>query len=122
MGKITETELKLLLNEKLCDMADALMLYYDPCGIRDSACKGGDPNPCCVNSQFGRGGCPFMRDGKCNFRNCDCKLWLCETAVKAADPKCIEALKMLEHFAKLFGLVRSPLIGERYSGADKQPK
>src|SRR3990167_3801292 len=119
---ITENDLKLFLNEKLCELADVMMTYYDCCHLRGSSCKAGDPNPCCKNSQFGKGLCPFWKNNRCNFRNCDCRLWLCETAVKTTDPVCVEGLKLLEQFAKLYGLVRTPLIGERYSGADKQPK
>lgn len=60
-------------------------------------------------------------DDKCQFDNPDCKLWICNTAIKTTDPKCVEALKFLEQFCQLYGLVRHPLIGEGYSGADRQP-
>ncbi len=119
---MTEQELIILLNEKLCDIADALMCYYDCCSIKDSACKVADPNPCCINSQFGKGLCPFWINNRCNFRHADCKLWICETAIKTTNPKCIEALKFLEQFARLYGIIRIPLIGESYAGADRQPK
>ena len=119
---MNEIELTILLNDKLKDMAMAMMTYYDCCGIKGSACKGGDPNPCCVNSRFGRGTCPFLKEGGCSFRNAACSLWLCESAIKTTDPKCVEGLKLLEQFGALYGLVRKPFIGHPYSGADKQPK
>ncbi len=119
---MNELDLHLFLSQKLAEMASAMMQYYDCCGIKMATCKAGDPNPCCLNSQFGKGLCPFWMHGKCQFENCDCRLWICNTAIETTDPKCVEALKLLEQFAKLYGLVRTPLIGERYSGADRQPQ
>lgn len=116
---MTEAELTIFLNEKLCDIADVLLDYYDCCGIEGASCKAGEVNPCCTGkTKFGHP-CPFW-NGKCGFRNADCKLWLCETAVKSTDPKCVEALTLLEKFGLLFNLVRGPIIGQRYSGGDKQ--
>lgn len=115
---MTELELQLFLNEKLCDMADALILFYDPCQMKGSVCKVGNPNPCCAYTRFGKDGCPFWH-GKCEFRNAKCKLWFCETALKNADPKFIESVKILEQMAKLYTFTRHPLLGESYIGADK---
>lgn len=119
---MTEQEIIRFLDQKLYEIGVVLMEYYDCCGIRGSACKAGDPNPCCINSQFGKGLCPFWMHNKCQFENCDCKLWICNTAAASTDPKAVEALKLLEQIGKLYGIVRAPLIGERYSGADRQPK
>ena len=117
---MTETDLKLLLNEKISDIADALMFYYDCCGIRGSECKAGNPNPCCTGrTKFGNG-CPFWK-GKCTFRNADCKLWLCQTAIDSTDQKCISALKLLSEFSLLFDIATNPIIGKPYCGGDKQP-
>ena len=116
---MTETELHLYLNQKLVEIADAMLTYYDACGIQGNACKGGDPNPCCVNTIFGKGVCPFWHGG-CQFRNASCKLWLCKTAIATTDPKCVEGLKLLSQFGELYGIVRRPLIGHPYVGADKQ--
>lgn len=118
---ITENDLRFFLNQKLTEIGTILLAHYDPCAIRGSACKAGDPNPCCVNSQYARGLCPFWLHGGCTFDNCDCRLWLCQTAIQTTDPRCIEALKLLEQLGKLYGLVRAPLIGDPYTGADKQP-
>lgn len=119
---MTETEFLIFLNEKICDIADGLMSQYDYCGMVGNKCKGGDPNPCCINSQYGHGLCPFWNNKKCNFRNAGCKLWICESAIKTTDPKCLESLIILESLAKLHGLVRKPYIGKPYSGSDKQPR
>jgi hypothetical protein len=116
---ITELDLKLFLNEKICEIADVLMNYYDCCHIQGTSCKAGDPNPCCNHTLYGGEKCPFGSTNKCNFTNCNCKLWLCNTAIETTDPKCIQALNILEFFAKLYDLKRAPFIGGRYKGADK---
>lgn len=120
---MTEIELIKFLDDKLCEIAEVMMSYYDCCGIRGSSCKGGDPNPCCTGRTMFGNGCPFQKaDGGCGNRNCACKLWICKTAIDTTDPKCVEGLKILEKFAELYGLTRPPLIGRPYSGADKQAK
>ena len=116
---MTELELKMLLNEKICDIADALMNYYDICGMKGSTCKVGK-NPCCIGITYFGDGCPFLRDNQCHFRNAGCKLWFCETALKSTNPKCIEAIKILKKLAVLYELTKGPLIGQPYVGADKQ--
>lgn len=118
---MTEQEFVRFLDQKLIEIGRAMMEHYNPCDLKGQACRAGDPNPCCVNSQFGRGVCPFWFE-ECRFINCDCKLWICKTAVNATDPRCVEALLLLEQVGKLYGLVRTPLIGQNYSGADRQPK
>lgn len=117
---MTELELTIFLNQKLVEIASVLMTYYDCCSIKGSSCKGGNPNPCCVGrTNFGDSGCPFWLSGTCQNQNAACKLWICASAIKTTDPKCVEALKLLEKFAQLYGLTRSPLIGQPYSGADR---
>jgi len=115
---MTELELQLFLNEKLCDMADALILFYDPCQMKGSVCKVGNPNPCCAYTRFGKDGCPFW-NGKCGFRNAHCKLWFCYTAMKGTNPKVVEAFTLLEKVGQLFELVDKPIIGQGYIGADR---
>jgi hypothetical protein len=115
---MTEQELTLIMNEKICDIADALILYYDPCKMNGSACKAGDPNPCCKHTRFGTDGCPFW-DGKCDFRNAKCKLWFCETAIKDTDSRFIDSIKTLEQLGKLYALTSRPFLGQGYIGADR---
>ena len=116
---MTENELKGILNEKLCDIGEVLLEYYDCCGMNELSCKLGDPNPCCSeNTVYARGLCPHSIDNKCTFRNASCKLWICKTAIKTTDPKCVEALLLLEKFGQLFEIVRRPIIGQRYRGLD----
>jgi len=91
---MNETELKLYLNEKICDIADGLIAFYNPCQMKNGGCKAGPNNPCCKHTRFSKDGCPFMTNGKCGFRNTKCKLWFCETALKDADPKFIETIKL----------------------------
>jgi hypothetical protein len=106
------------LEQKLIEMADILMKKYNPCHLEKDSCIGGNPNPCCFNSQFGKGVCPYLKGG-CTNINCGCKLWICETAIKNTDPKCVEALRLLEKVAEIFGLDHDPFIGDPYVGADK---
>ena len=86
--------------------------YYDYCQLRGSSCKAGDPNPCCKD-------CMFLIGNECQGENCDCGLWMCETAAKEADPTCVNGLRKLEEFAELFGLATPPFIGDPYTKADK---
>lgn len=116
---MNEQELALFLDQKLVEIASVLMAHYDCCALRGAACRGGDPNPCCTNTTYGVGMCPFWMGEACQFQNCACKLWICRTAIEATDPKCVEGLELLEQFAGLFGLTRKPFIGHPYSGADK---
>ncbi len=114
---MTEEELKQLLESKLYEMADAMMLFYDPCHIEGGACKAGDPNPCCKHTRFGDP-CPFLDHG-CHNPNAWCRLWICRTAIASTNPKCVEGLTLLEHFGNLFDIVRKPMIGQAYVGADR---
>jgi hypothetical protein len=115
---MTEEELKQFLDHKLWEIGDALMRYYDPCNMRVSSCKVGDPNPCCVYTRFRKELCQYQDNG-CQYPNAMCVLWLCKTAIQTTDPKCVEGLMMLEHFGNLFGIVGKPMIGQAYVGADR---
>lgn len=117
---MTESELRDLIGKKMYEIGDALMEYYDCCGIRGSSCKAGEENPCCTGRTIFGNGCPFMIANSCHNPNCDCKLWLCATAIATTDPKCVETLKLLEQIGILYGVVRPPLIGQPYSGADRR--
>lgn len=120
---MTEDELRTFLDAKLYEIGSALMEYYDCCGIRGATCKAfKDQNLCCYNGMFGKGLCPHWQDNECKNPNCDCKLWICKTARVTTEQKCVDGLVLLEQFGKLFGIVREPLIGRNYSGADRQPK
>lgn len=117
--RTTEQDLRSFLNQKLCEIADAMMDFYNPCGIDGGKCKGGNPNPCCLKPKNAGGMCQFWMHGKCQFENCDCKLWLCSSALEGTDKTCIAGMQTLELFAVIFGLAKHPLIGETYTGADK---
>ena len=117
---MTEQELKDILEEKLCDMADALMVYYDPCHIVGNTCKVGDSNPCCTTITCYGSPCRYWQ-GECTYRNSTCKLWVCRTSVDSTDPKCIQGMTLLAQFGLLFGITKRPIIGTGYVGADRQP-
>ena len=118
---MTDRELRSFIDQKLCEIADALMHYYNPCEIQGSGCLAGKPNPCCLDTSQASGMCQFWMNDRCQFSNCDCKLWLCNTAAQYADPDCVSALKALESFARIFDLVKKPLIGDPYTGVDMKP-
>jgi hypothetical protein len=111
-----DLELRILLNEKLCDIADALFLRYDCCQIKpgekpdEYMCRDGFPNECnaCRGTRFSNEFtvCPFQRDHKCNFRNIECRAWICKKAKAECDPKCVEALELIEKIAVIFGLIQ----------------
>ncbi len=115
---MTEEELVQFLEHKLCEIADVLMEYYDPCHIRGGSCKAGENNPCCLYTRFSKELCPFQDKG-CHNPNAMCKLWLCKTAIATTDPKCVEAMMHLEHFGHVYGIVGKPMIGQPYVGADR---
>jgi hypothetical protein len=119
---VTENELRSFLSGKLIEMAEQILLYYDCCELRGAHCRGGDPNPCCVNSIFGPGLCPHWRYDQCGNVNPDCRLWICDSAASASNPVGVRALRLLEEFGLLFGLTNRPLIGETYFGADRQSR
>jgi hypothetical protein len=120
---MNETEFKLLLNEKLCDVADAILHYYNPCNLKENAClltddMENDSVACCHFSKYdninGERKCQFW-NGKCGFRNINCKIFLCATAIQT-NPECVEDLKNLEIIAARYGLTRKPFLGQRYVG------
>ena len=126
---MNETEFKILLNEKLCDLIDAILYYYNPCQIKDNSCllvndMRNDKRQCCYRSHFASRTedkyCPFLKSDGCSFRNANCKIWLCETAIKNADPKCLESLKNLENISKIYTLGRGPYLREHCVGKNKE--
>jgi len=118
---MTSSDLRSFLDKKLYEIGDALMEYYDCCHLDGDHCKAGK-NMCCVNGVYGPGLCPHWRDNQCQNPNADCKLWICETAIRSVDERCVKSLILLQHFASLYDLVRTPMIGMPYSGADRQPE
>lgn len=122
---MTEIELKIYLNDKLCDIADAILMYYNPCQIKDGSCTlcedmATDERHCCYRTNHKKldreQHCFFLGKNGCLFRNIKCKIWLCETAIRKTSPECVEALKALETFANIYGLTSRPMLGESYVG------
>lgn len=128
---MTELEFKLALNQKLCDLMDVLIYYYNPCQIKDGNCLRmrtikDEYKFCCElyapkDDKSCNRKCVFLReDGSCGFRNIKCKLWFCETAIRGAAPEFIQAIKVLEEFGKLYKLAREPFLGKGYVGRSKE--
>lgn len=105
---MNETEFRIACHARLCDLADLVLAYHNPCQARLGACLKGDPNPCCIRTRFKRfeadKRCMFIGENGCELPNIECKVWLCELALEQADPKALAALKALEDIAKLYGL------------------
>lgn len=112
------------LYQYLYHSAHLLMEHYDPCRLEGGHCLAGDPNPCCCKGTvYPREDvndlqCRYYNDGNCSFPNLGCKLWLCATAIRSADPKCLEALRAIESIARTYDLMEPPYLGEPYCGAD----
>ena len=122
-------EFKILLHQRLCQLINDILYYYNPCNIKDNSCTmspdiTNDPIRCCFKTHYDRSAedrsCHFIEDGKCTYDNVFCKLFLCITAINKTDPKCVESLKALEVIAKLHDLTRRPFIGQRYVGQTEE--
>lgn len=116
---VDEEAFQISIAEKLVELSDLMIKRYNPCDHRDGKCRGGNPTLCCTDTPFGPGLCPFWKDRQCTCPNANCKLWFCETALKSMDVKAVEAFKLLQKFSQVYGLMKSPLIGQDYVGADK---
>lgn len=116
---MTELEFKIYLNDRLCDIADTILMYYNPCQIKDGKCLLGEKF-CCFRTRFkrldGSEECQFLGENGCTINNLQCKIWLCETALRKTNPECVEALKGIEAFAKIYKLTDRPFLGESYVG------
>lgn len=118
---MTEHEFLCLLDQRLSDLADVLILYYDPCGVgspTNDTCRRG--HWCCYGRHFlpfnESGVCPLLGESGCTVKRASCKLWFCETALRAMDPKCLDAFRVLEGLVKLYELGGRPWLGQRYVG------
>lgn len=106
---IGKNEFRLALHQKLCETADLLLLYHNPCWMRGGACLRGNPNPCCVRTRFKRWNpedreCYWLGEHGCTFPNIECKAWLCEAALQEAPQELLAGLKALEDIAKRYEL------------------
>lgn len=103
---MTELEFKILLHEKLCDLADLFLYYYKPCGIKNGKCLTGS-FPCCIGSRFTQNSnekCHFLGLYGCKFKNVECKVYLCNKAFIKANVNCIKSLEAINTIAKIYVL------------------
>ena len=109
-----EVELQVLVNEKLCDLADAILYFYNPCHLdkKNHTCKFSNnlnEKLCCGYHHYtGSDRCVFLKEDGCSYRNIKCKTKFCLGVLKDMDSKCFEAFKLLESISNLFGLARYP--------------
>jgi len=118
---MTEMEFVIQFHNKLMEVARLVTYYYNPCKIEGNSCLVDNPNPCCINSIFGKGVCPFMGEG-CEYRNLGCSVWFCKTSLEKMDEKCKKIFYGLEELGEIYNLIGRPHLGEGYVGADKQNK
>jgi hypothetical protein len=108
---MNETEFKIHLNNMLCQVANLLLHYYDPCQWKDGQCVNGKPW-CCHNTnderRDGQGGCAMLSESGCTVQSIGCKVWLCNEVLDVADSKLKRALKALEIISRIFGLSSFP--------------
>lgn len=95
-------EFRIYLHRKLCDMADLLIYYYNPCGWECGHCKAN--KTCCHLHQLktGDGLCDFLDEGRCNLPNIKCKTWFCDQVSLPAPLQ--ESLNSLISIAKEYGM------------------
>ena len=108
---ISETEFKIQLHNKLCEVSDLLMFFYDPCHWENGKCKYGVTN-CCHHTYYERrdacGGCIFLGEKGCTVKNLGCKIWFCNEAYDKLDGKYKRTLKALEIIARIYALSTFP--------------
>ncbi len=106
-----DKEFELLLNQRLCGLADTILYYYNPCRIENGECIEGKMW-CCSGTRFktdvpynqiGRPDCKFLGCEGCSFPNTKCKVWLCDHARKG-DERCGESLELIDRIAKIHKL------------------
>ena len=103
-----DIEFRLALHKQLCDVADTLMLKYNPCDAHDGECRvGKNPIPCCVKTRFvrfdGSEFCYFLGEDGCQMMNIHCKTWFCDAAV--VPPEMGDALDCIRDLAQMYGLM-----------------
>lgn len=122
---MTESEFKVLLDQRLSDLADVLLLYYRPCELTEGRCRlgrllGGPAVPCCHShaafQSHPEEPCPLLGEHGCTVKLAKCKLWFCQTVLEQADPRCVEAMRILESLLRLFELGSRPYLGQGYVG------
>ena len=105
---LNNTEFKILLQNKLCDVVDILLAYYNPCGIK----VGGICNSvtgkvfCCHNTNYESvtGGCVFLSDKGCKVKSLGCKVWLCNEIFDSIPRELKLTLKAIEIVDRVFQL------------------
>jgi hypothetical protein len=106
-----ETEFKIQLHNKLSEVADLLMFYYQPCGLdKDGNCHNGNIKNCCHHTFYEKseGGCIFNSDNGCTIKNLGCKIWFCNEAYDKLPRKLKKTLRALEIIDRLYALSSYP--------------
>jgi len=106
-------EFKILMNQRLCELADAIIYQYNPCKLdrEKHSCifiKNLNDKPCCSFFHLAKGDkCVALReDGECGFNNVFCKIGICEEAQKNAPEECLKTMKLIQDIAILHGIIR----------------
>jgi len=110
MFNLNETEFKIHLHHKLCEVSDILLAYYNPCNISDGGkCKAGNIF-CCHNTYYESkdGGCIFLSNTGCTVNSLGCKVWFCNEVFDNLPRKLKLSLKAIEIVDRLFMLSSYP--------------
>ena len=105
-------EFRLALHAHLCDLADTLMLHYNPCEAHAGVCRmGSNPIPCCVKTRFVRFDkseyCYYLGDAGCQVMNIHCKTWFCKEVEKYIPFEMAMAMKCIKWIAETYGLMEA---------------
>lgn len=104
---MTEDEYKELLHNKLCDVVDVIILYHNPCSIKDKTCYKGDVSDCCKKTIHDTNGqCKYLSDSGCTIRDLGCKTWFCWEVFDNLDSKTKRVLKTISIINRILMLTK----------------
>jgi hypothetical protein len=109
---MTDTEFRIQLNKKICEIADLFLYHYNPCKRepgKDICFKGKVSDCCegkgCANPRVTDGlGCQFCGQAGCTIDNAGCRIYLCDIASQKTDHKCRWSMKALEIITRIYAL------------------
>lgn len=106
-----QMDFRIILHNKLCEVADLFMRQYNPCQWWENKCIKGTPD-CCRNINYEQlkdaNNCLFLGRNGCSIETLGCKLWFCNEVFDAMPRELKLALKSLEIIARVHRLSSFP--------------
>lgn len=105
-----ETEFKIHLHNKLCEIANLIMYHYNPCGLDGNGnCVKGLIKDCCHHTVYdtkkdNQVQCLFHTETGCNTNNLGCKIWYCWESFDKLDKKVKRLLMAIEMINRIYML------------------